>query len=479
MKHDLSTTPVVILFLLLALLGCPSADDDSAADDDDTGSSDGCGFPAGGADGAATVEPGAPVTLEIDEGQALNLDEIIGAGALTAGGSTALRYGPCADAGVALWLGGGSTVSWQDPRTEEEAESVGSTNSRLRAALVHDDACSPTIVYAASPGVGQYVRQGDGKWQQESVVEDLAGVLGETPGSVTLLDAEDGGDGLFHVFFEASLTKGPAWVHGSRAYTAGATFSFEALPALQVSERFDLAVGPGGQIVAVFRNTQYPCDPCDVDLYLGTLDPGSGAWVHTVVQQGTWGAPNDLFVESASVAFGPGATPYLAAHFVERVITGSYQSTELRVYGQVDGAWCHETIATASDGYAGADGATFTGADPQLAVDDAGRLHVAFTDQAIWHDGQGWQNETRGQLRYAVRAGQTWTVTTVLSQSGQSDGASPLYGSGPPLLAVAPEGNRVVVAGLLYGWQTDSIYNEAEAPVTAEPTAVTLHVQLP
>jgi hypothetical protein len=184
------------------------------------------------------------------------------------------------------------------------------------------------------------------------------------------------------------------------------------------------------------------------------------------MQVGKWGDPHDEFVGAASIAFDDSDNVYIAAFLERHVITGSYLSAELRLYGSVDGDWCSETLATKTEGYSGADGTEYTGFNPQLVIDDAGHLHILFRDMALWHNGDGYENGTEGQIRYAVRFGNTWTFETILEQKGQSDSSNPLVGVSAPSLAVSPDGKEAIETGVAWTWQTDSIYNDSPAPVT-------------
>ena len=44
------------------------------------------------------------------------------------------------------------------------------------------------------------------------------------------------------------------------------------------------------------------------------------------------------------------------------------------------------------------------------------------------------------------------------------------------LLAVSPDGEEAVAAAVVFSWETDSIYNDMEAPVTYTARAVTATV---
>ena len=481
------------LFLLSSTLllaaGCPSSggdDDDTGIDDDDAGDDDdatppgGCGWPDGGADGAASISPGSPVVLDTQQSQAMNTLDLEFDGPLSPMASQTLAVGPCGDAGLLMFRDGQSVLAFVDPVAGGTPEDVGPNSSPFSGALLYDADCAALILSPTSATeITEYTREGPGSWSSAAALANASPVLGEEPSFMTVFDAGPGADGRLYLFVAASVSDGTAWMRGARDADAGATWTFEEIEFLGASEMYDMAVGPTGETAAVYKNTQYPCDPCDVDFYLGLLASPGDSWSSEVVQPGKWGDPNDEFVEAASVAFGPGGQPYIAAHFGERVITGSYVATELRIYGEADGDWCAEVVADANDGYEGTDGGTFTGADPQLVVDGEGRMHVAYRDQAIWHDGNNWQNEIRGQIRYAVRAGHTWSSATLLTQPGQTASGNPLIGVGAPLLAVSSDGSEVIAAGVAFEWETDSIYNKGEYPVTLEAVAVPTAVSNP
>ncbi len=233
-----------------------------------------------------------------------------------------------------------------------------------------------------------------------------------------------------------------------------------------------------GSIHAVFVQTEYPCDPCNLTLYHGRLGPGGG-WTTEVVQEGAWGPPLDELAASPWLLLDPSDRPIVVAHFQQRVVTGSFQSTELRAYvweegeGGSDGAFCAETVATQNDGYEGGDGTSFTGALPVAGMDASSRVHAVWLDQSIWHDASGYMNEIRGQIRHASLGTNGWSVTRFGDQSGQSESTSPLVGYGAPLLAVLPDDAGVVVVAVQHTWSTDSIYNTTDLPVTWEAHAFT------
>ena len=196
------------------------------------------------------------------------------------------------------------------------------------------------------------------------------------------------------------------------------------------------------------------------------------------MHEGVWGPPYDELVESADLAFDSAGNAYVAAHFAQRVVTGSYVYTELRLFGNAGGEWCDEPVTSANDGYAGSDGETFTGALPRIEIDSEDRIHILYLDQAVWHE-SGMQNEMHGQLRYAFRSGEDWTRGTLLAQQGQTQSPEPLHGTRAHQLAISPGGEKIVAAGVAQSWETDSIYNDTDRPATHTLTSVRADVSAP
>jgi len=85
-----------------------------------------------------------------------------------------------------------------------------------------------------------------------------------------------------------------------------------------------------------------------------------------------------------------------------------------------------------------------------------------------WHDAQGWANAAVGQVRYAVRTQDRWTVTTPLSQPGPTESPQPLVGVMVSRLALSPDGSAFHIVSTTSSRDTDSIYNDGEQPLTLE-----------
>ncbi len=456
------------------------SDIDSDTDTDTDTNWGGCGFVGSGSGGTVAVTPSQPVELDEVDVAAQNTSDLDRYGQLSTAAMGTLQYGPCGAAGLLLKVQNESDTQlvFTDPRsdgTPEVVEPEASANTH-HASLFFDADCHPIVIRSSlSDGVLEYTRGGSGTWSSAVVLADVSTVLGAAPSSLTQVASDTGRDGKLYVFLGASVDGEDVIVRGDRAAAASSEWTFTALPALATSQLFGYWVDASGATHTLFRNTEYPCDPCNVDFYRGTLAAGDTTWTTEVVQAGKWGDPLDEFIESATIAFDSAGNIFIAAHFARHVITGSYRSAELRLYGLVEGTWCNEVVADETDGYAGTDGTEYTGADPQIAIDDIDHLHILFRDQSLWHE-SGMENQMRGQLRYAIRSGSTWYHSTLLEQQGQTESANPLIGLSEPLLAVSPSGDEIVAAGVVQTWQIDSTYADQSHPATLEAKAVTAAV---
>ncbi|MFH1434592.1 MAG: hypothetical protein ABIJ56_02635 [Pseudomonadota bacterium] len=456
--------------VLLVVAGCGGGGDEAEPPG-------GCEFPDSGMSGAVTVTPGSPVTFEEVEGEAQNTMDFEYDGQLAPAVIGALRYGPCGDAGLLLRVG--DQLVFVDPASGGTPQVVDDNGDAYRSASLFFDAdCEPLVIRSASSeGYMEYTRDGADSWDVTIVLDDISSIIGSDPSSLSQVASDVGADGRLYVFSQAGWGPDSRLIRGGRDAAAGSAWSFEELPMPQAEPDliFGFWVDGSGATHTVYRETRYPCDPCETDSLHAVLTDGGSSWSATVVQPGLWGDPHDEFLRAASLAFDSAGNPFIAGHFARHVVTGSYKSAELRIYGWKQDAWCAEVVEDATDGYAGSDGSNYTGADPRLVIDGEGYFHVLWRDQSIWHAG-GDENEIRGQLRYAVRSGSTWYKKTLLEQQGQTESANPLFGLTAPLLAVSPDGEEAVAAAVVFSWETDSIYNDMEAPVTYTARAVTATV---
>lgn len=440
-----------------------------------------CGFPATGPGGSPTVTGGSAGTLQTVTGEARHTSEHHHNAPLAAGALRPLAVGSCGDAGLLMKVeqGGATKLLFVDPEGSGKPQVVepSAGSSRQQAALFFDADCSPVVLRATeSDTYKEYTRSG-GQWTGTELKAGLEALLGDKPSRLRHVHAQqNAAGGKMYVISKAGAGGKAVLVRGERGTAAGSQWTFTRLPQLEATDPCAYQVAPDGTSHVLFRNTPRPCDPCNMDLVLGRATAGADSWTTEVVQKSKWGEPDDEFVESASMAFDPAGTLYIAAHFVRRVVTGSYKATELRLYGKVEGTWCSETVASRNDGYAGSDGDRLTGGNPQMVMDGKGRLHVLFCDLSSWHDSTG-QNALRGQLRHALRSGHGWTLTTLMQQKGQTQSSKPVHGLVSPALAVSAGGARVAAAGVALSWQTDSIYNNTDMPATYDVRAVSATVK--
>lgn len=469
------TTLRILAVGLLVAAGCSGESTTTVG-----GDSGGGGGGGGGA--AVTIAPdGTPESFFSAAGNATNqeLDHLLPLPA--SGGASLLRRGSCGTVGLLFRHldpsdGGTARLRYLDVTTggagtPEEVDPDTAVRS-MSAALLFDDACAPLVLRASGEGVVEYARGADGTWAK-AVVGDLAALLGEAPSSAQLVDAREAADGALTVVVRVYASGAPMSVGrgvlGTRPAAAGSAWQWTAfdLPAA-ATEILALAADGGQGAHALFTKTVRPCDPCDLDLLYGKLAFGGGTWSEETVQESKWGEPDDEFATHPSLAVDGAGQPVVAATFERRVVTGSLKRSTLRVYFRAGGDWEHETVASElADGYEGEDGDDYTGAQPHLVVDRRnGELHVAFTDISQWHDGNGWANGVRGQLRYAIRAGGEWTVATLYAQPGHIASPQPLHSLDTPMVASPDGGGEARLVGVERVWDTDSIYNDTDVPVT-------------
>ena len=464
--------------LALALLGACSEDKsrDPRAKNDGTGDGAAGG---GGSTGEACVgapgESGTPAAdvslaaaveeLHSQSGMAQNQVDVADDAQLPQQHRGVLARGPCDTVGLAFLStsGGVSEVHYADltnaPAAPELVEANGAGHD---FSLLFDAGCEPIVIRGEAAGFTEYRKSG-GSWTGTPVGPALSDLLGDVPQSFEYHSAHQGRDGKLHVFAHAESGRARELVYGD-ADADAPSWTFQTLPFPPGTEVFAYRVDSMGVIYAVFVNTQFPCDPCDVGLYLGRLEMG-GAWEITTLHPGVWGPPEDQLAATPSLALDGQDRPVVVAHFQRRVVTGSFIDTSLRAFLPASAGACEETIADANDSFAGDEGTRFTGGRPFVRIDDSGRIHVVFNDLSVWHDSNG-ENEIRGSLRYAVRSGGRWDVFTVIDQAGQTESANPLEGFLGPRVEVAPDGATAYGVGVDFSWATDSIYLTASAPVT-------------
>ena len=457
---------ISILSILLAAVGCGG---DAPGDGGGATPSSTCLQYGAGGGGAVVSLAGAPQEIATSSGAAMNTSDEAGS-PLPGRLSPPLAVGLCGTAGL-IYLDdhdGTTTLFYRDVTAAggiPEVVDAAVSWSDAEAALLFDAACVPHVVGSTfDDTLTDRVRGDDGTWTPTIVAADAA--LGGDPGSVHFEHADLSADGSMRIL-------GTAWIADkSTPFVAsrgpGGAWAIATYPAQPAAEEV-LAWAPAndGSIHAVYlKPNTYPCDPCDMNLYWGRVSPG-GTWEEEQVSGTVWGNPDDRFTNQPDIAVTAAGDPMIVGRWQRRAVTGSLKESELRIYAPAgSGEWCYETVVTTPDGYGGGDGEKYTGEMPRIALDGAGRIHVAFHDLTEWHDANQWANGIQGQLRYAVHDGGDWTVTTLLKQPGQSESPSPLHGFARGMAVPTSDGATVYFAGVQRIWETDSIYNDSGKPIT-------------
>ncbi len=417
---------------------------------------------------SATVTPdGAAVVLETAAGTAQNQMELDTGNRLSDSHLGSLRRGPCGKVAIAFVAANPKGLVYQDLSASSAPELVIADATGHQSALLFDSDCNPIILRAQGSSIAQHTRSG-ATWSQSSTGLDLAALIGGSPSSITLIASEMGADGKLHVFGVTQAGGVQRLVHGSRAAAANSDWAFEAPPELDATELLAARVDLSGAIRVLYKSTKYPCDPCDLTLRHARWKSGA-AWESSVVKLGVWGPPLDELVDSPTLTFDSEGRAIVAGQFQRRVITGSLQSSDLRLWREDGAAFCEEVVATESDGYEGSDGKAFTGASPVAGVDEKGRIHVVFLDQSVWHDSTG-MNEVTGHIRHAMKTTGGWQLSSLFEQKGQTQSTKPLETFGALQFVMPAASSPLLVAGTQRVWDTASIYNSSAAPVTWKVT---------
>lgn len=465
--------------LLGLFAGCGG---DAVGDGGGAAPSSTCLQSAAGGGGGEVVVAGGPQEITTSTGQAMNTMDEQGS-PITSRLTPALAVGLCGTAGL-IYLDeyeAATELMYLDVTTAggtPEAVYPGVNWPAASAALIFDASCVPHVVASTSDDtLVDYTRGDDGSWTPTIVAVDAA--LGGDASWVTFQHGDRSGDGSMRVL-------GTAWIENTEtpfvaSHGPGGAWAVVAYPPnSEAEEVFAWAPANDGSIHAVYRKPNiYPCDPCDMDLYWGRVSPG-GTWEEARVSGTVWGNPDDRFTDQPDLAVTAEGDPVIVGRWQRRAVTGSMKESELRVYAPAtEGEWCYETIASTPDGYGGGDGEKFTGEMPRVALDGAGQVHVAFHDLTEWHDSNHFANGIQGQLRYALHDGKTWTVTTLLKQPGQSESGNPLHGFAHGVAAPTYDGTAVFFAGVQRIWETDSIYNDTEMPMTYKAQVFRVSVEHP
>ncbi len=458
------------LYILLALVWTAGCGGNTAGDGGGATPSSTCLQSTGG--GVAVVAvTGAPQEIAVTTGLAMNTTDEQGS-PITGRLNPPLAVGLCGTAGLIFLAehGGDDELFYVDVTAAGETPELVDPDvswSDAEAALLFDAACVPHVVGSTfDDTLVDYTRSDDGTWATTIVAADAA--LGGAPDWVHFHHADLSGDGSMRILGTAKVAGVETPFIASRG--PGGAWAITTYPTHpEVEEILAWAPANDGSIHAVYQKPNiYPCDPdpCDMNLYWGRVIPG-GVWDEAQVSGTVWEDPDDRFTNQPDITVSPAGDPVIVGRWQRRAVTGSLEETELRVYAPAaEGEWCYETVVTEPDGYGGGDGQKYTGEMPQVALDSAGRIHVAFHDLTEWHDSNNYANGIQGQLRYAIHDGKNWTVTTLLEQPGQNESPSPLHGFARGMVAPTSDGGKVFFTGVQRTWETDSIYNNSGKPIT-------------
>lgn len=479
-KCTLMIMAVAAMFLLWA---CSSAGSTDGGDDggNDGGSDSNC-LTIGGNGGSATIDTTAEnKKLATAESTAMNVLDSKGS-PVSDRMHPAVAASSCGDVAGIFLDPESDELMYIDLTAGSDAESImpDANFSNSDVALVFDTACTPMILTTLSDeGLVSYSPDENGVWQQKILAPSPLSDDYFTPGIFVTKTASDGSLAVFaHGGWDDDMV-GALWTSDG---TPGADWTGTMFVPPVKDRIYDYALGDDGSIHAVYPpKNVYPCDPCDLDLYYAHRE-SDGSWNAEVIQDSKWagsdGASMDEFSSDASLALGNNGEPIVAATFQQRVMTGSMKMSQLRVYSRNGNDWCYDKVADKQDGFEGGDGNNFTGTMPVVKLDATGHVYVLFHDRSTWHS-DGMENYIVGQPRLAIATADKWTMTTLFPQPGQTESSKPLHGFGWDDIAVTPDGSTVVLFGVQSMWDTDSMYNNSDMPITYNLIGKMIGVTLP
>jgi len=304
------------------------------------------------------------------------------------------------------------------------------TGTRLeKCVLLYDLLNQPHVFVASSEDSAQvindYHRDVSGQWQSETVADFTI----QGGKFIYELSADKGPDGSFHLLALKTRSNPDsddywfAWL-GSNLYhltnMTGAweqdwvyhwdmSYTYETY--VKSSRRQDIEVDSDGDVHVVFG-----------EQISGSNDPSrlryatnkTGSWVVETAFSYYWGTKDDAGW-FPSLALDNNDVPYVSCMYINRVPTRSARWANLFLLRRLGaGDWQYEIVADHDDGYHGTDGRTYTGGLSYLLFDGNNVPHIAFCDIASSHDAYNYLNV--GNVRYAVRQGATWDISTIYRQ---------------------------------------------------------------
>lgn len=329
------------------------------------------------------------------------------------------------------------------------------SNCRYRdqAVLLLDSTGVPHVFVQRWFTVEHFWRDSGG-WQAEDLTSDWSSSVWPMLGQTRNLSVEVGPGDTFHLVMNDynvmddgrllyASNKTGVWVWEVAVPSIGNPARFQYVQSQYAPRTLAVAADSSNCVCVVFcPRYNYPINPdgtCLPDSELHCAMNGSGIWRDELIN-----APADRSGDAglgASIAHGPDQQPRIASLYVERVDTGSPQYAQLLFHTRdANGTWTKEVIASSAAGYVAGDGNEGTGFAPYLHYDFAGVPHIAFSDFASQHFWFG-ADEFAGQIRYAKKAGASWSIQTIFAQT------DPLRNMlNNPVLAVGS--NQLFFAGL-------------------------------
>ncbi len=344
-----------------------------------------------------------------------------------------------------------------------------------KSVLLYDSQSRPHVFFASSDNSDQviyYLHRGDaGGWLKDAVI-NFANRGGRY---IYELSADIGKDDTIHLlvlksrsnpdsadFFEAYLDSHLYHVtNGSGSWETTLIHRYDTFYTydmhVKTQRRQDIAVDPNGYAHVVFgeQHKFSPTDPHAMGVLHYATNRLSAGWVREVALE-----PESTTDDAGwypSVAVNRAGVPVVASTYVARVPTHSVRYARLCYSVRVGaGLWETTVVADQGDGYFGTDGRHYTGALPHLELDRDDTPHIVFSDIASSHNPQNVLST--GQIRYAVRRGSTWDLSTIYRQPSPQGFYQGVEMAGQCLF-LSEDGEKIQVVGQELSSTAENVYS--------------------
>jgi hypothetical protein len=309
-------------------------------------------------------------------------------------------------------------------------EEVVTQGSHLEiSVLLFDTSSNPHIFVATSSDIDQIITHFYKNDSNQWINQQIMHFKNEGGKHIYELSADTGPDNTFHLlvlktrsnpdsedYYWAFLNSSLYYLNNVEGdWHKNLIKNYNTIPTLdeysKALNRQDLKIDRQGFVHIVFgevpTNTFWPSRLCYT-----TNKPGY--WRTEVASINTEGSADDggLF---PSLCLNSNGIPSISCTYVDRVSSGSAMQAKLLFLTRVDNdEWSCETVATNSDQYSGSDGNYYTGGSTNLVFDSNNVPHIVFTDIASSHVGLQYWN--LGNIRYATKNGNTWSLSTIYTQ---------------------------------------------------------------